>query len=754
MAGGLRDIVERGLTADASMKGPTGTSNYVVPERILMGNDPVGGGRLQALVDSGVTLFVDLRDGTLATNYVEARACQADYIHFAFHCEDYGAREKQFNFLYHLLDRAHGGDVLYIHDQSGHGRCGVVAACLLSALYGFPGMKCLNMIAQLHAVRENTEGADCPSDARSQELKAYVKEVARSLKYQPGSGSSFAALPPPRQERSPTRSAAAAASGAHGGGVASINLFGESPSKQASTKAGRFQSSGGKHGGGTTSINLFGDGQPGEGSGAGTPPAQRQGYGTTSPSRASSQSGSAAVSPAAGAQQAFPPSVSPVKAGRGRSCGGGAHQINIFGGGDDTPPIASARRSVRAGPPGSSSGGTGAHAASLIQQEQQQQPHQQQQQHQHQQQPAPQQAADGSVVVQLRRASPTQPWGLQLDGVEIAGVTVGSPAAAGQCPLGVIVAVDGAPVCSQADLRVLSGVTSTSITVARGQQPAAPDYQTFFLKRTPGQSWGLDVNNLWIVGVQEGSPAAEGGVPCGRLVGINGTEVQEMADCHLLSGAHQCELWVVPDSVVMPADGEHEPLEAQPLPEPFNTRDKAALAEVPGPTRTSNWVIRGRVLAGAAPDPRQRQQLQALAEAGVTTFVNLRSESEKQQSYLEQMQQFAPGRRLQTVGLEMVDGGAPNRTAKEMKDFLGLVRECCDRVNHGEVLYVHCKGGHGRTGMLVACMLATLYDMPSMKALNATDTLHSQRKDTEDQCSPQTQEQRIFVLEALKAMQA
>ena len=39
-----------------------------------------------------------------------------------------------------------------------------------------------------------------------------------------------------------------------------------------------------------------------------------------------------------------------------------------------------------------------------------------------------------------------------------------------------------------------------------------------------------------------------------------------------------------------------------------------------------------------------------------------------------------------------------------------------------------------------------------MKALNMTDTLHSCRADTEDQCSPQTQEQRIFVLEVLKAM--
>ena len=53
--------------------------------------------------------------------------------------------------------------------------------------------------------------------------------------------------------------------------------------------------------------------------------------------------------------------------------------------------------------------------------------------------------------------------------------------------------------------------------------------------------------------------------------------------------------------------------------------------------------------------------------------------------------------------------------------------------------------------MVVACVMSLLFHLPHMRALNSTDTLHSTRKDTEDQCSPQTQEQRLFVLEALKS---
>ena len=67
-------------------------------------------------------------------------------------------------------------------------------------------------------------------------------------------------------------------------------------------------------------------------------------------------------------------------------------------------------------------------------------------------------------------------------------------------------------------------------------------------------------------------------------------------------------------------------------------------------------------------------------------------------------------------------------------------------------MYLHCKGGHGETGMVAACVLSLVYGLPYTRALNNTDTLHAQRKDTEDQCSPQTQEQRIFVLQSLKSI--
>eukprot|EP00662_Eupelagonemidae_sp_cell21_P036879 gene36879-5116_t len=107
----------RGLVADGSMRGPTATSNWFVPDRMLMGNDPCGGSKLDALLGSGVHTFVDLRDEQQAVNYLSQKG-------------EYGARQTQKAFIYHLIDRAHAGQILYIHDTTGHGRCGVVAGCL------------------------------------------------------------------------------------------------------------------------------------------------------------------------------------------------------------------------------------------------------------------------------------------------------------------------------------------------------------------------------------------------------------------------------------------------------------------------------------------------------------------------------------------------------------------------------------------------------------------------------------------------
>ena len=44
-----------------------------------------------------------------------------------------------------------------------------------------------------------------------------------------------------------------------------------------------------------------------------------------------------------------------------------------------------------------------------------------------------------------------------------------------------------------------------------------------------------------------------------------------------------------------------------------------------------------------------------------------------------------------------------------------------------EVVYVHCWGGHGRTGIIISLLLVALYQLESEQALHLTELYHSKR---------------------------
>ena len=47
--------------------------------------------------------------------------------------------------------------------------------------------------------------------------------------------------------------------------------------------------------------------------------------------------------------------------------------------------------------------------------------------------------------------------------------------------------------------------------------------------------------------------------------------------------------------------------------------------------------------------------------------------------------------------------------------------------DNNEIVYVHCWGGHGRTGIVIALLLSVLYDLDSEEALRLTELYHSKR---------------------------
>ena len=92
--------------------------------------------------------------------------------------------------------------------------------------------------------------------------------------------------------------------------------------------------------------------------------------------------------------------------------------------------------------------------------------------------------------------------------------------------------------------------------------------------------------------------------------------------------------------------------------------------------------------------------------------------------------------RLDLLHLPIIDGSVTSDHALSR-----LADDCCQRILDGERLYIHCWGGHGRTGTLVAVVLARLYGLTTVEALTYTQALHDVRRYPQNVRSPQTQVQ-------------
>lgn len=179
-----------------------------------------------------------------------------------------------------------------------------------------------------------------------------------------------------------------------------------------------------------------------------------------------------------------------------------------------------------------------------------------------------------------------------------------------------------------------------------------------------------------------------------------------------------------------------------------------------GPTLASNWVIPGILMAGAFPgaldDKDNDRQLKCILSKGIDTFVCLQDEVDDQipedvwRSGHGLRPYFTDARRLSKNPLvwrhlPILDGGVGPDDVTE-----ALVCDLIDDLKAGRVLYVHCWGGHGRTGIIVALLLAVLYGLPLTEALKRTQACHDCRIEPQGVKSPSTVVQRSQVKRLLE----
>jgi len=88
----------------------------------------------------------------------------------------------------------------------------------------------------------------------------------------------------------------------------------------------------------------------------------------------------------------------------------------------------------------------------------------------------------------------------------------------------------------------------------------------------------------------------------------------------------------------------------------------------------------------------------------------------------------------------------------QQKAYKNMVLSVANDAKKGKKIYIHCKGGHGRSAMFFACVLIHIYpDKSAKEILDLTNNMHSlQRTDTTkewiDMGAPQTESQIKLVM--------
>lgn len=164
------------------------------------------------------------------------------------------------------------------------------------------------------------------------------------------------------------------------------------------------------------------------------------------------------------------------------------------------------------------------------------------------------------------------------------------------------------------------------------------------------------------------------------------------------------------------------------------------------PFKNSYNVIPNKLIAGEIPASQTEQKsykkLSGLVNLNIKAVINLMEAEEKNRSgeLFYNYSEFLKLYKIETHRFPIRDGSITS--IKRMTEILNLIDEY---ISKNKMVYVHCWGGVGRTGMAVGCYLKRHGIADNNNVLNQIDTLKINTP-IASRMSPETIEQQDFIL--------
>jgi len=152
---------------------------------------------------------------------------------------------------------------------------------------------------------------------------------------------------------------------------------------------------------------------------------------------------------------------------------------------------------------------------------------------------------------------------------------------------------------------------------------------------------------------------------------------------------------------------------------------------------SSSYFIKDKAIFGSFPN---QMSVEELEKEGVIYFINLTCDNEKKIIPYTTKHGY--------IHFPIPDQGIPENHGEFARFILRLTKVIL-QLKSAEKLYVHCKGGHGRSGLVVAASLCQIFNLTPYEALKYTSQCHNNRKNMRERWrkigSPQTYLQKKFI---------